>query len=248
MTNQEVFDKLKAPFKPEDVEWRVGRKSKDKTKGEVLAYISARAVQERLDEVVGPQGWSVEYTPVDFGDKKRTNYKGEVEVTSIKGFLATLTINLPEGYSISKTDGANCTDFEPFKGGISGAFRRVGSAFGIGRYLYSLPATWVPIDQYGNFQTPNLPSWALPEGVTQEAPQPVHQYHGSEDSVQSAPVASNGEVIFPKGKYAGKPVSSVTDMGYLSWVADRSNFSEDVKQAAAKVVADQQMDMYDEPA
>jgi len=246
MTNKELFDALKAPFKPEDVEWRVGRKTKDKSKGEVLAYISARAVQERLDEVVGADKWSVEYTPVDFGDKKRTNYKGEVEVTSVKGFLATLTINLPEGYTVQKTDGANCTDFEPFKGGISGAFRRVGSAFGIGRYLYSLPAIWVELDQWGNFKKPNLPSWALPEGVTQESQSPVQQHHGSEDT--PATQASNGEVIFPKGKYAGKPVSSVTDMGYLSWVADRSNFSEDIKQAASKVIADQQMNMYDEPA
>ena len=31
MTNKEFIEKLTAPFKPEEIQWRVGKKSKDKT-------------------------------------------------------------------------------------------------------------------------------------------------------------------------------------------------------------------------
>lgn len=249
MTNTEIMEALKAPFKPEEVMWVIGRKSKDKSKAEAMAYISSRAVMERLDEVVGPDKWEVEYIPADMGTATRTTYKGE-ETYSIKGFLAKMTLHLPDG-DVSRMDGANCTDFSPFKGGITGAMRRVASAFGIGRYLYNLPRQWVPIDQWGNFtERPKLPSWALPEGSVQEEPEPRQSYHREDSYEEHQPQASStGEVMMPPNtKYAGKPVSSVTDFGYLTWVVNKSRFSEEVKNAAAKVLADQQAAMYDEPA
>lgn len=250
MDNKDILDALKKPFNPEDIEWRLSRKSKDGQKGEVLAYLTARAIMERLDEVVGPDKWEVSYAPVDMGTSTRQTYKGEETVT-VKGFLATLTLHLPDG-DVSRTDGANCTDFEPFKGGLSGALKRVAVAFGIGRYLYNLKATWVPINQYGNFDAPHLPDWALPEGYQyQDAPaQPSQPAQRTYQKRQQTPaVNENGQVMFTHGKYAGKPVSSVNDMGYLDWVVNKSNFPEDVKQAASATVADLQAEMYgDEPA
>lgn len=47
---------------------------------------------------------------------------------------------------------------------------------------------------------------------------------------------STGEVTFSGGKYAGKPVSSVTDFGYLKWVVEKSNMKPDVKEAAQGVL------------
>lgn len=248
MDNKEILEALQKPFKPEDIDWRIGRKSKDKTKGEVLAYMNARAVMERLDEAVGVDKWEISYTPIDMGTMTQETYKGTTTVP-VKGFLATITLHLPDG-DVSRSDGANCTDFEPFKGGLSGAFKRAASAFGIGRYLYKLPATWVPIDQYGNFEPPRMPEWALPEGYqysTAQKSAPVQQY--SQPKPSQPATNGNGEVMFTHGKYSGKPVRSVTDAGYLTWVVNKSNFSEDVKSEAAKVIADMQMKMYgDEPA
>lgn len=253
MNNNEIMNALKAPFKPEEVQWRIGRKTKDKTKGEAMAYVDARAVMDRLDEVVGADKWEVQYIPVDMGMHTRHTYKGDEE-DIVKGFLCKIILHLPEG-DVTRMDGANCTDFSPFKGGLSGSFRRTASALGIGRYLYNLPAQWTPIDQWGNFtETPKLPAWALPEGYTpeptQETPQnrPQSNYQGGGyQQRQQAPVTNeNGEVVFPKGKFAGKPVSSVSDFGYLKWVVETSHMSEEVKAAASKVLADQQAASYDD--
>lgn len=58
---------LAAPFRGDQVSWRVGSTSKDKTKGMALAYIDARDVMDRLDEVCGPDGWQCRYSELSGG-------------------------------------------------------------------------------------------------------------------------------------------------------------------------------------
>ena len=249
MTNKEIFEALKAPFKPEEVEWRLAKKSKDGTKGSVLAYIDSRAIQERLDEVVSPENWTVRYSPTDLGNISVKTYSGEVN-KSVIGFLAELTIKLPDGSTVSRQDGGNCTDFEPFKGGISGAFKRVASVFGIGRYLYGLTETWVPIDKWGKFTKPQLPEWALPEGyepkASPQAPEEIlsdeyFESFGETGAVQpEQPDMST--VQFAGGKYGGRAVNTVTDYGYLRWVVDKSTMKPEIKMAA-KAVLDANIDV-----
>ena len=51
---------LKKPFLSKDIEWRLqqcGEKKDGSIWGKCLAYITSRAVQERLDEVCGTDGW-----------------------------------------------------------------------------------------------------------------------------------------------------------------------------------------------
>ena len=44
------------------------------------------------------------------------------------------------------------------------SFKRASSCFGLGRYLYNLPETWVPLDGQGKpIRLPALPNWALPK-------------------------------------------------------------------------------------
>jgi hypothetical protein len=44
------------------------------------------------------------------------------------------------------------------------AFKRAASCFGLGRYLYNLPETWVDLDGQGKpTRLPALPNWALPK-------------------------------------------------------------------------------------
>ena len=50
---QEIMKRLRAPFAPEEIEWRVGATTKDKAKGMALAFVTNRAIQNRLDEVFG---------------------------------------------------------------------------------------------------------------------------------------------------------------------------------------------------
>ncbi len=138
--DNDIFARLAAPFPPEVVHWRIGSRSGDKASA--LAYIDARIVMDRLDTVVGPQNWQDKYA-----DKG-----GGVTVCSL-GINVTPTLASVERGPIAtwvwKEDGAGTTQFEAEKGQISDAFKRAAVKWGIGRYLYSLPAPWVDLDDSG---------------------------------------------------------------------------------------------------
>ena len=159
MTDQ--FKRLAEPFREDEIEWRIQQSGKG-NKGiwaKVLAYVSARAIMDRLDEVVGPENWQDEYAPGPGG-----------------GVLCRLSLYLGDGLWICKQDVAENTDFEPIKGGVSGAFKRAAVKWGIGRYLYNLEEGWAVVGEHGkhfaktkegeNFKwsPPELPAWALPGG------------------------------------------------------------------------------------
>lgn len=148
---QEIMKRLRAPFAPEEIEWRVGATTKDKTKGMALAFVTNRAIQNRLDEVFGCFGWKNEYR----------EWRGNSQLCGISVKY--------EGEWITKWDGASDTEFEATKGGLSDAMKRAAYQWGIGRYLYNLDAVWVPIKLAGKSYVidgppPTLPAWALPEG------------------------------------------------------------------------------------
>ena len=145
MNKQEILSALKRPFEPRQISWRVGATSKDKTKGIALAYLDARDVMRRLDDVFG-MDWQCRYTHAE--------NKTICEI----GVLI-------DGVWLWRAGGAGDTDIEAEKGAISDAFKRAAVLFGIGRYLYELPNTWVQIDEYKKLKdVPNLPKWATPEG------------------------------------------------------------------------------------
>lgn len=238
----DVFMSFKEPFQEHEIEWRIGRKDKTKTKATVLAYLNARAVADRLDEACGYGNWEVSYQAIDMQPIEETQEKyinGQViekEVTkNLKGFLCTIAIKCVddnnETMEIKRTDGSNCTDFEPFKGGLSGAFKRTASAFGIGRYLYGLSETWVSIDTYGKFTPPKLPMWALPKTSKddrKEQATPTNHEPTSEQKIVGTTILSNG-------KYKGKDITELTDIGYLKWLADKG-FTDEIKTCAKQRV------------
>ncbi len=127
----ESIEKISARFKeyfPEnELEWRVqqsGESASGKAYALVLCYVQARAIENRLDEVVGFQNW-----------------QNEIRVEG-DNIIARLGVKIG-GEWVWKENGASQTDIEAFKGGISGAIKRVASSgFGIGRYLYELEATF----------------------------------------------------------------------------------------------------------
>jgi hypothetical protein len=125
---QTIFDDLCRPFPSEMIDWRVGSTNKDKTKGMALAYIDARTVMDRLDTVCGPGNWQCNYTP---------GVNGSI--------ICNLGIKTDEGW-VWKADGAGATDFEGEKGALSDAFKRSAVRWGLGRYLYEMPAPWVAIE------------------------------------------------------------------------------------------------------
>ena len=50
---------------------------------------------------------------------------------------------------ITKWDGAEDSDIEPIKGGLSDSMKRAAYQWGIGRVLYSLDTVWVDIERRG---------------------------------------------------------------------------------------------------
>ena len=132
---------LRKPFAPNKISWRIGSTNGDKTKGMALAYIDARDVQDRLDEVCGIDGWQCRYIPMH--DKKT--------VCEIGIRVFTLMAKVSDGKEewIWKSDGAGDSDVEAEKGALSDAFKRAGVKWGIGRYLYDLDSPWVEIESAG---------------------------------------------------------------------------------------------------
>jgi len=123
------LEDLRKPFPTEKISWRVGAMTKDKTKCIALAYIDARDVMERLDEVCGVGGWQSTH-PHAHGK------------TSCK-----IGIKVGDDW-VWKENGAGDTQVEADKGAFSDAFKRAGVMWGIGRYLYDMPNVWVELDQY----------------------------------------------------------------------------------------------------
>lgn len=128
MTELEFFAALARPFDP----IREIRRREIKGKGGAVSveFVSARTVQNRLDEVCGPAGWWTEYRPF-----------GEAAV------VCRLSIRTPDGSVLTREDVGGFSetrdesDFE--KTGFSDSFKRAAVTFGVGRHLYGdgIPAT-----------------------------------------------------------------------------------------------------------
>lgn len=190
------FEALRAPFAPEEIEWRVGNMNREKTQGMALAYVTNRAIQQRLDDVVGPLNW-----------------KNEYKLWESKSQLCGISIYCEErGEWITKWDGAEQTDFEAVKGGLSDAMKRAAYQWGIGRYLYNLPTRWCPIEPVGKSYrlsvTPALPAWALPGGGGKPEPgKPNNPPQGQYNQQQNTPPASNNKPQTGQGQRKGKGLS-----------------------------------------
>jgi len=164
-------ERLQAPFNADDIEWRIqqagisgnGNNGNGKPWVRVIPYITNRAVQKRLDEVFGTMGWEDEFK----------------ELADNSGFLCGISVYI-DGKKITKWDGAEKTNIEPVKGGLSDSQKRAAVKLGIGRYLYKLDAAFADCrivnsryeaDRYHqdaktkthiSWSAPILPIWALP--------------------------------------------------------------------------------------
>lgn len=127
---------IKRPLEPTEVEWRV--QSSKNGWITVVPYIQNRAVMERLDEACEPTGWKNEYR----------EWKN-------KGVLCGISIKV-ESEWVTKWDGADDTDIEPTKGGLSDSMKRAAVQWGMGRQLYKYPR--IQIEGEGKY----IPFWATP--------------------------------------------------------------------------------------
>ncbi len=144
-----ILAALKAPFPAAAIGWKPQTISKDGKRALAVAYIDARDVMNRLDEVLGLGRWQATYR--EFG----------------AGICCSLSIFV-EGEWSEQEDAGNFSDQpdegDKLKAAFSDALKRAAIHFGVGRYLYSLPKQWADWDaQKRDFvKPPGLPEWALP--------------------------------------------------------------------------------------
>ena len=92
--------KLAEPFPAADIEWRVERAGQGNSGlwALVLAYVTNRAIMDRLDDVCGPENWKNEYSGAPEG-----------------GILCGISIKCGDEW-VTKFDGAQSTQIEAVKG------------------------------------------------------------------------------------------------------------------------------------
>lgn len=145
------FAKLSRPFESSKISWRIGSTNGEKSKGIALAYIDARDVMQRLDEVVGAGSWQCEYP------------------WTADGKLCCRIGIKVDGEWVWKSNGAGDTQVEAEKGAFSDAFKRAAVLWGIGQYLYDFPNIWVEIKPKGK-------SYCIPENVEKDLTKKMEQW------------------------------------------------------------------------
>lgn len=147
---------LREPFAPEDIDFRPGARNKEKTRALALAYVTSRAVMDRLDRLVGAQNWAYTYEPLHVSND------GVLKLAK-----AVLTI-----YGVRKEDIGDASATEPSKGTVSDGLKRVAVQWGMGRELYDLPQVWLALNAFDRFEDSDLRQLRakLPRPKTHAAP------------------------------------------------------------------------------
>jgi hypothetical protein len=161
-----IASALAAPFDQSEVKFKPAVVSGNRAMA--LAYVDARAIQDRLDDVLGVAGWQDEYEMLPDGSvlcRLKCKIGGE--------WITKMDVG---GQSEQPDEG------DRHKAAVSDALKRTAVKFGVGRYLYRLPRQWCDYDpQKKQFtRTPTLPAVALP------APTPAKAGSSSADPMSGA--------------------------------------------------------------
>ena len=222
-----IEERLQSPFTADDIEWRVqqaGVSAKGKPYAMVLAYVTNRAIQSRLDDVFGVFGWKNIYNDMD----------GKAVECGISVYNPTTC------EWVTKYDAADQTDIEGTKGGRSNAMKRAAVQLGIGRYLYKLDATFADCSDdaykfphrqtfkpksgqpiYGSWKTPLLPDWALPK-LKKTEEQKKEEFSGA---------MSDGKISKADVEWVKKSIKDygINETAFMQWLSKfRCNSIEDI--------------------
>lgn len=134
---------LAKEFDQSRIHWRAQTLTRSGDKALALAYLDARDVMDRLDEVCTPAGWQCKH-----------------EETPQGRILTSIGIKCDDEW-VWKSDGAGKTAVEGEKGGISDGLKRAAVNWGVGRYLYRMDAVWVPCETYDNGGKKKWSKWRV---------------------------------------------------------------------------------------
>jgi hypothetical protein len=235
----EIKHQLAAPFHSYYVGWKAQATNRDKTRALAVAYIDARTVMDRLDQIVGPGNWSDTYRLISAGD-------GEFAIE------CTLTL-----FGVPKSDVGTADEDDDgsqaslSKSAYSDALKRAAVKWGIGRYLYRLSKQWVDYDAARKrlTETPDLPAWALPEAEKRSNGSPGNGKPAASRPAETKPELEKARaVVLPFGtrshpEYKGKTLGELSSLNgaLIAWLATEFAPTSDggrTVQRAAKVVAE----------
>jgi hypothetical protein len=194
---QQMWAKLAEHFPADDVKARPGaakwdhkpncegarcRQAKDPAAHVQFSYVDARAVMQRLDDVLTPAGWEFTSSVIPGTDVVHGRL-------SIAGMVR-------EDYGYPNSD----RDEEPIKAASSDALKRCGVMFGIGRHLYD------DNSQSGGRAT-SSPARPPARPVQRTDPDlEVHEFREKADVFSSHLVPEEPEDLFPP---IGQPANAV---------------------------------------
>jgi hypothetical protein len=169
-----LTDALSRPFEPREVKFKPQLIKANRCLA--AAYIDARLIQDRLDEVLGVEHWQDAYKILADG-----SVMCRLRLKLGKRWVAKTDVGSPS----EQPDGG-----DRLKAAFSDALKRSAVKFGIGRYLYKLPPTWVDYDPVKKqiVQPPQLPAFALPARKGEAAaPRPAPQPAAAPEPAKPAP-------------------------------------------------------------
>lgn len=144
-----ITEALSAPFDPREIKFKPQMVKNNRALA--IAYINVRLIEDRLDEVLGAENWQDEY-----------------EILADGSVACRLRLKLG-GEWVTKMDVGSPSEQpdlgDRLKAAFSDALKRAAVKFGIGRYLYRLPAQWVEYNPVKKqiAQLPQLPAFAVPK-------------------------------------------------------------------------------------
>lgn len=126
----ELISDLTAPFPSDQIELKPGALTQSRDRALAMAYADSRVYQDRLDAVVGPADWQIQF---------QATPDGVICTLTILGVSKADVGDFPVDYA-DKTNENHATT------AAAQAFKRACAQFGLGRYLYALPRTWADYD------------------------------------------------------------------------------------------------------
>ncbi len=183
---------LAEPFELKDVKFKPQMVKQNRALA--LAYVDARVIQDRLDAVLGVEGWQDEYQLLP-----DNSVMCRLRLRLGKRWITKMDVGSPS----EQPDGG-----DRLKAAFSDALKRAAVKFGIGRYLYRLPSAWVSYDPVKKqlTETPQLPAFALPASAKakEASAKPAKKPQSEQAAGPIATTASSSGSSAPRGSQLPK--------------------------------------------
>jgi hypothetical protein len=140
MTENQNWNDIQAAladkWNPDQIRWRLQTKPANpaEPKGLAVAYLNPRDIQDRLDTILGIEGWAWDWQPIIIEGGKVIAAKGTITIA---------------GISKSDVGTSRIDEEEATKSAVTDALKRTAVLWGIGREIYKLPMQWVKARQQG---------------------------------------------------------------------------------------------------